>query len=115
MRSRLALLLGVLLAPALPLLTATPAQAALGTICVGPVPAGTACSTTRTTIKLAIDDATSGDLIRVGSGEYKDGPYVLPAGVSLRGSGAGTGTVISTLPPSPARGVTLHQTSRDVS
>ncbi len=84
-------LLGALVVPALPLLTAAPAQAALGTICVGPVPAETVCNTTRTTIPLAIADATSGDVIRVGSGAYTDGPYVLPAGVSLRGSGAGTG------------------------
>ena len=91
MRTRLALLLGALVVPALPLLTAAPAQAAIGTICVGPVPVGTVCNTNRTTIQLAIDDATSGDLIRVGPGAYKDGPYVLPAGVSLRGSGAGTG------------------------
>jgi hypothetical protein len=94
---RLALLLGALLVPALPLLTAAPAQAALGTICVGPVPADTTCNTTRTTIPLAIADATSGDLIRVGSGAYTDGPYVLPAGVSLRGSGAGTGTAATKL------------------
>jgi hypothetical protein len=87
-----AALLGALVVPVLPLLSATPAQAALGTICVGPVPAGTVCNTTRTTIPLAIADATSGDTIRLGSGAYTDGPYVLPAGVSLRGSGAGTGT-----------------------
>ena len=78
-------------------MTAAPAQAALGTICVGPVPAGTVCNTTRTTIPLAIADATSGDLIRVGSGAYTDGPYVLPAGVSLRGSGAGTSAAATKL------------------
>jgi hypothetical protein len=92
-----AVLLGALVVPVLPLLSATPAQAALGTICVGPVPAGTVCNTTRTTIPLAIADSTSGDLIRVGPGSYPDGPYVLPAGVGLRGSGAGTGSSATVL------------------
>ena len=55
------------------------------------MPAGTACNTTRATIPAAITDATSGDVIRVGPGDYLDGPYVLPPGVSLRGSGVGTG------------------------
>lgn len=90
-------LLGALVVPVLPLVVAAPAHAALGTICVGPVPAGTACNTTRTTIPLAIADATSGDLIRVGPGAYTDGPYVLPAGVSLRGSGAGTNPANATV------------------
>jgi len=90
-RPRLALLLGALVVPVLPLLATAPAQAALGTICVGPVPPGTVCNTSRDTIQAAITDATSGDLIRVGPGAYPDGPYVLPAGVSLRGSGVGTG------------------------
>src|SRR4051812_45060073 len=92
-------LLGALLVPALPLLAAAPAQAALGTVCVGPVPAGTACSTTRASIPLAIADPglASGDVIRVGSGVYSDGPYVLPAGVSLRGSGAGVSSAATRL------------------
>ena len=91
-------------------MAAAPANAALGTICVGPVPAGTVCNTTRTTIPLAIADATSGDVIRVGSGTYPDGPYVLPAGVSLRGSGAGTSasaTVLS-LPAGAQTYVTVN-------
>ncbi|MDX6374835.1 MAG: hypothetical protein QOD98_3823, partial [Nocardioidaceae bacterium] len=103
MRPRLALLLGALLAPALPLLTAAPAQAALGTICVGPVPAGTVCNTTRTTIPLAIADATSGDVIRVGPGTYNDGPYALASGITLQGSGAtGAGATVITLPANAA-------------
>ena len=53
-RPRLALLLGALVVPALPLLAAAPAQAAIGTICVGPVPAGTVCNDSRGTIPLAI-------------------------------------------------------------
>ena len=110
MRPRLALLVGAVLAPVLPLLSAAPAQAALGTICVGPVPAGTVCDTSRLTIQAAITDATSGDVIRVGTGPYTDGPYVLPAGVSLRGSGVGTGssaTKLSLLTPGAQTYVTV--------
>jgi hypothetical protein len=94
-----AALLGALLVPVLPVLAAAPAQAALGTVCVGPVPAGTACSTTRASISQAISDPNlaSGDVIRVGSGTYTDGPYVLPAGVSLRGSGAGVSAAATKL------------------
>src|SRR4051794_40948003 len=94
-----AALLGALLVPVLPVLAAAPAQAALGTVCVGPVPAGTACSTTRLSISQAISDPNlaSGDVIRVGSGTYTDGPYVLPAGVSLRGSGAGVSAAATKL------------------
>jgi hypothetical protein len=100
-RPRLALLLGALVVPVLPLLTAAPAQAALGTICVGPVPAGTVCNTTRTSILLAIADATSGDVIRVGPGTYDDGPYTLTSGITLQGSGAtGAGATVITLPAS---------------
>ncbi len=103
MRPRLALLLGALVVPALPLLATAPAQAALGTICVGPVPAGTVCNTTRPTIPLAIADATSGDVIRVGSGTYDDGPYTLTSGITLQGSGAtGSGATVITLQASPA-------------
>jgi hypothetical protein len=90
-RPRPALLLGALVVPALPLLTAAPAQAAVGVICVGPVPAGTACNDNRATIPAAIAVATSGDTIRPAPGRYTDGPYELPSGVSLRGFGAGTG------------------------
>jgi hypothetical protein len=90
-RPRPALLLGALVAPALPLLGTAPAQAALGTICVGSVPSGTVCDTTRASIPAAIADATAGDTIRPAPGLYTDGPYVLPPGVSLRGFGAGTG------------------------
>jgi hypothetical protein len=78
-------------------LAAAPAQAALGTICVGAVPAGTVCNTTRATIPLAIADATAGDTIRPAPGAYTDGPYVLPAGVSIRGFGAGTGSSATVL------------------
>jgi hypothetical protein len=100
-RPRLALLLGALVVPVLPLLTTAPAQAALGTICVGPVPAGTVCSTTRPTIPLAIEDATSGDLIWVGSGTYSDGPYTLGPGITLQGSGAGVGAGATALTLAP--------------
>src|SRR3954454_19174142 len=92
-----AALLGALLVPVLPVLAAAPAHAATGTICVGAVPAGTACNATRPTIPDAITLATSGDLIRVGSGPYTDGPYLLPAGVSLRGSGAGVSAAATRL------------------
>jgi hypothetical protein len=85
-----AALLGALLVPVLPVLAAAPAQAAIGTICVGAVPAGTTCNNNQTTIPGAIGIATSGDTIRVAAGNtYTDGPYVLPPGVNLRGNGAG--------------------------
>ena len=85
------------------MLTAAPAQAALGTICVGPVPVGTVCNAFRDTIKLAIADATSGDVIRVGSGTYADGPYALSSGITLQGSGAtGAGATVITLPANAA-------------
>jgi hypothetical protein len=87
---RLGLLAFALVIPAAPFVAFAPAYAA-GTICVGPVPAGTACSSPANTIQDAITASVNGDLIRVGPGSYTDGPYVLPPGVSLRGSGAGTG------------------------
>ena len=103
MRPRLALLLGALVVPALPLLAAAPAQAAIGTICVGPVPAGTVCNDSRGTIPLAIAAATSGDTIRVGSGTYDDGPYAIGSGITLQGSGAtGAGATVITLPADAA-------------
>ncbi len=43
----------------------------------------------------------AGDTIRVGTGNYTDGPYMLPAGVTLEGNGAGT---VARPPSSPARG-----------
>jgi hypothetical protein len=86
---------------------AAPAQAAIGTICVGPVPAGTVCNNTQLTIQAAIGLATSGDLIRVGSGAtYTDGPYVLPAGVSIRGSGAGVSLAATRLSQTDGTGDT---------
>ena len=73
-------------------MAAAPAQAAVGTICVGAVPAGTVCNDNRATIQAAIAVATAGDTIRPAPGAaHTDGPYVLPTGVSLRGFGAGTG------------------------
>jgi len=58
------------------------------------------CNNNQATIPAAIGIATSGDTIRVASGVYTDGPYVLPAGVSLRGNGAGvsSGATKFTLP-----------------
>jgi hypothetical protein len=61
------------------------------------VPSGTTCTTTATTIQNAITAATSGTTIRVGSGAYADGPYVLPNQVSLQGNGAGTGATATKL------------------
>ncbi len=66
---------------------------------------GSACpvgATPQTTIQAAIAAANNPAntyMIRVGSGAYTDGPYVLPAGVSLRGSGAGTGAGATKLGP----------------
>ena len=113
MRPYLGVLAAALVAPALPLLVAAPAQAA-GTICVGPVPAGTSCSSTQPTISAAILNAGAPPtLIRVGPGAYTDGPYDLPAGVSLQGNGAGTSasaTVLS-LPAGAQTYVTARQGS----
>ncbi|HET6940195.1 MAG TPA: choice-of-anchor Q domain-containing protein, partial [Nocardioides sp.] len=96
MRPRLALLLGALVAPALPLLVGAPASAATN-ICVGSPPGCPAGSTTYATIPDAISHAASGDKIYVGPGSFSDGPYVLPAGVSIQGSGAGTGASATVL------------------
>jgi hypothetical protein len=85
-----------LIAPALPLLVAAPAHAATN-ICVHSPPGCPAGSTTYLTIPDAISHAAAGDKIHVGPGTYSDGPYVLPAGVSIQGSGAGTGASATVL------------------
>lgn len=94
MRPRLALLLGALVIPALPLLAAGPAHAA-GTICVN---MGTDCpagATTAPSISAAIAAAgTDPTTIRVGPNgalTYNDGPYPLGPGITLQGSGSGVG------------------------
>jgi hypothetical protein len=93
-RPRLALLLGALVIPALPLVAAGPAHAA-GTICVN---MGTACpasATTAPSVSAAIAAASPGPtLIQVGpngASSYSDGPYTLGPGITLQGSGAGVG------------------------
>jgi len=93
-RPRLALLLGALVIPALPLLAAGPAHAA-GTICVN---MGTDCpagATTAPSISAAIAAAgTDPTTIRVGPNgalTYNDGPYTLGRGITLQGSGSGVG------------------------
>jgi hypothetical protein len=86
---RPALLSAALVLTALPVLAAAPAQAAAGTYCVnmatgcptGGIPIGT--------IQAAI--TAQAETILVGPGTYKDGPYTLGAGMTIQGSGAGTG------------------------
>ena len=77
MRPRPALLLGALIAPALPLLTAGPGQAVAPIICVNR-PGDTDCGPRPTTIPAAIGIANTDDgdsIIRIGPGTYTDGPY----------------------------------------
>jgi hypothetical protein len=86
-----------LLAPALPVLYAAPAQAATNVICVNR-PDDTDCNPVRpTTIPLAIAAAaTDGvdSVIRIGPGVYADGPYVFDGSTSpltVQGSNNGSG------------------------
>ena len=93
MRPRLALLIGALVVPVLPLVSAAPAHAA-GTICVNMGAACPAGATTAPTISAAITSSTNPTMILVGpngSTVYDDGPYTLGPGVTLQGSGAGVG------------------------
>ena len=96
MRPRLALLLGALVVPALPLLAAAPAHAATTIICVNR-PADTDCVSRPNTIPDALTIA-QGDgtdsVIRIGPGTYVDGPYVFDGSISpltVQGSNNGAG------------------------
>jgi hypothetical protein len=97
---RLALVVGVL---ALPLLPVSPASAATNVICVNSVDPSCTPGQSKATIPLAITAANANvvdDLILVGPGTYNDGPYTLNGSahaVTLRGAGA---TTVLTLPAS---------------
>jgi hypothetical protein len=95
-RPRLALLLGALLVPALPLLNAAPAHAAVNIICINR-PDDADCGPRPTTIPEALSLAQNDgadSVIRIGPGTYVDGPYVFDGTVSpltVQGSNNGTG------------------------
>ncbi len=94
---RLALLLGALVVPALPLLAAAPAQAAAPYIICINRPGDTDCDARPTTIEVALQVAQIDGLdsvIRLGPGTYADGPYVFDGTVSpltIQGSNNGAG------------------------
>ncbi len=97
MRPRPALLLGALVLPALPLLTAGPAHAVAPIICVNR-PADTDCGPRPTTITAAIGIANTDNddsIIRIGPGTYADGPYTFDGtangSLTVQGSNNGTG------------------------
>jgi hypothetical protein len=97
-RPRLALLLGALVVPALPLVTAVPAYAATNVICVNRPATESDCNPVRyTTIQPAIAAAAADgvdSVIRIGQGTYTDGPYVFDGSTSpltVQGSNNGTG------------------------
>ena len=98
MRPPLALLLGALVVPALPLVAAAPAYAATNIICVNRPATETDCNPVRpATIPLAIAAAAADNadsVIRIGPGTYADGPYVFDGSASpltVQGSNNGTG------------------------
>lgn len=82
------------------MLVSAPAHAAAVTFCVNMGASCPAGGIPKATIQTAITDASGvGNTytIRVGSGTYTDGPYVLPAQVSLKGNGAGTSATATVL------------------
>lgn len=98
MRPRLALLLGALVVPALPLIAAAPAYAVTNIICVNRPASEIDCNPARpATIPLAIAAATNDNVdsvIRIGPGTYTDGPYVFDGSASpltVQGSNNGAG------------------------
>jgi len=97
-RPRLALLLGALVVPVLPLVAAAPAHAATNIICVNRPASETDCNPARpATIPLAIAAATADgvdSVIRIGPGVYADGPYAFDgtgSPLTVQGSNNGTG------------------------
>ncbi len=97
MRPRLALLLGALVVPALPLVTAAPASAADPYIICVNRPGDGDCLARPATIPLAIQVAAVDGLdsvIRIGPGTYTDGPYVFDgtsSSLTVQGSNNGSG------------------------
>ncbi|WP_028653697.1 hypothetical protein [Nocardioides halotolerans] len=128
MRPRPALLLGALLAPVLPLLADTPAQAA-GThiICVNR-PADPDCPGPQpTTLPLALQSAYADgqdSVIRLGPGVYDDGPYVFDdrdLSLTIQGSNNGAGDNATLLkggaaaPYATGNGITIRNLRVEVS
>lgn len=114
---RFLLLAAALVLPSVPVLIATPAYAVDNVICVGS-PAGP-CAVSAGSISAAIALANGNgvaDTIRVGPGEYTDGPYVLNGStqeITLQGSGEST---VLTLPPGASQEYVQanHATVRDL-